>query len=93
MKSSRQKGGAGSSTFSVACASAEFCSNVLQTIAGKKVSTIGLVHLSADKAGGERLTKELGEHLDYFCIDIANGCLRSWTAIIDDHRYIITGWC
>jgi len=82
----------------MAYAGAEFCSNVLQAIAGKKVSTIGFVHLSADKAGGEHLTKELGEHLDYFSSRIDIGVrtdrrLRSWTAIVDDRRHIIAGWC
>ena len=47
------KDGPGSATPSITYAGAELCSNVLQA-AGKKVS-IGFVHLSADKAGGERL--------------------------------------
>ena len=50
----------------MAYAGAEFCSKILEAIKGKKVSTIGFVHLSADKIGGELLSKEIGEHLDYF---------------------------
>jgi malate dehydrogenase len=71
----------------MAYAGAEFCSKVLQAIKGKKVSTIGFVHLSADKTGGELLAKEVGEHLDYFssridigvCIGLLRSCMLALT--------------
>jgi len=70
----KAKDGTGSATLSMAYAGAEFCSKVLQAMKGKKkVSTIGFVHLSADKSGGELLSKELGEHLDYFSTSIDIG--------------------
>ena len=69
----KAKDGLGSATLSMAYAGAEFCSKVLKALKGEKVSTIGFVHLSADKTGGAALSKELGQTLEYFSTRIDIG--------------------
>jgi malate dehydrogenase len=63
----KAKDGAGSATLSMAYAGAEFATKVIQALAGEKgIKAPSYVHLSADKAGGEAVQKEIGTELDYF---------------------------
>ncbi|KAI0060165.1 NAD-malate dehydrogenase [Artomyces pyxidatus] len=70
----KAKDGAGSATLSMAYAGAEFAAKVLKAISGEKgVIAPSYVHLSADKAGGDALKKELGKDLDYFSTNVEIG--------------------
>ncbi|KAF9265135.1 NAD-malate dehydrogenase [Marasmius fiardii PR-910] len=63
----KAKDGAGSATLSMAYAGYEFAIKVIKAIKGEKgIVAPSYVSLLADKAGGEALTKELGEPLDFF---------------------------
>lgn len=64
----KAKDGAGSATLSMAYAGAEFASKVIRALGGEKgIIAPSFVHLSADKAGGEALKKELGsQSIEYF---------------------------
>jgi len=63
----KAKDGTGSATLSMAYAGAEFAGKVLRAVRGEKgIIAPSFVHLSADKAGGEVLKKELGKDLDFF---------------------------
>jgi malate dehydrogenase len=70
----KAKDGLGSATLSMAYAGAEFAGKVLRAIKGEKgIVAPSFVNLSADKAGGEVLKKELGQDLDYFSSQIELG--------------------
>ncbi|KAJ8074768.1 hypothetical protein PM082_019093 [Marasmius tenuissimus] len=63
----KAKDGAGSATLSMAYAGYEFALKVIKAIKGEKgIVAPSFVSLSADPAGGEALTKELGTSLEFF---------------------------
>lgn len=70
----KAKDGAGSATLSMAYAGAEFAAKVLRAIKGEKgIVAPSYVNLSADKAGGDAVKKEIGQDLDYFSTPIELG--------------------
>jgi len=70
----KAKDGAGSATLSMAYAGAEFASKILKALKGEKgIVAPSFVHLSADKAGGEALKKDLGQNIEYFSSRIVLG--------------------
>ncbi|ETW79906.1 NAD-dependent malate dehydrogenase [Heterobasidion irregulare TC 32-1] len=70
----KAKDGAGSATLSMAYAGAEFATKVLKALNGEKgIVAPSYVHLSADKAGGDAVKKEIGQDLDYFSSNIEIG--------------------
>lgn len=70
----KAKDGAGSATLSMAYAGAEFASKVLRAIKGEKgIVAPSYVNLSADKAGGDILKKEIGADLEYFSAPVELG--------------------
>jgi malate dehydrogenase len=70
----KAKDGAGSATLSMAYAGAEFASKVLKAIKGEKgIVAPSYVNLSADKAGGDILKKEIGADLEYFSAPVELG--------------------
>jgi len=70
----KAKDGAGSATLSMAYAGAEFAEKILRAVKGEKgIVTPTYVHLSADKAGGDAIKKEIGKDLDYFSAPVELG--------------------
>ncbi|KAK1236065.1 hypothetical protein PQX77_000655 [Marasmius sp. AFHP31] len=70
----KAKDGAGSATLSMAYAGYEFALKVIKAIKGEKgIVAPSFVSLSADPAGGEALTKELGTTLEFFSSRIELG--------------------
>jgi len=70
----KAKDGAGSATLSMAYAGAQFADMMLKALKGEKgIITPSFVHLTADKAGGDALKKELGKELDYFSAPVELG--------------------
>ncbi|KAL4253777.1 malate dehydrogenase [Abortiporus biennis] len=70
----KAKDGAGSATLSMAYAGAEFASKVLRALKGEKgIVAPSYVHLSAEKASGDALKKEIGKELEYFSAPIELG--------------------
>jgi malate dehydrogenase len=70
----KAKDGTGSATLSMAYAGAEFAGKVLRAVKGEKgIVAPSFVNLSADKAGGEVLKKELGQELEYFSSQVELG--------------------
>jgi malate dehydrogenase len=65
------KDGAGSATLSMAYAGAEFAEKVLRALKGETgIIAPSYVHLTAEKAGGEALQKELGRNLEFFSAQV-----------------------
>ncbi|EPQ55817.1 NAD-malate dehydrogenase [Gloeophyllum trabeum ATCC 11539] len=70
----KAKDGAGSATLSMAYAGAEFAEKLLRAAKGEKgIVAPTYVHLSADKAGGDAIKKEIGKDLDYFSAPVELG--------------------
>ncbi|KZT23054.1 malate dehydrogenase [Neolentinus lepideus HHB14362 ss-1] len=70
----KAKDGAGSATLSMAYAGAEFAEKILRAVKGEKgIVAPTYVHLSADKAGGDAIKKEIGKDLDYFSAPVELG--------------------
>ena len=68
------KAGTGSATLSMAYAGAEFAIKVIDAINGKSgIIAPTYVHLSADKAGGDAIKKEIGRDLEYFSSNVELG--------------------
>ena len=75
----KAKDGAGSATLSMAYAGAEFANKVIRALKGEKdLVAPSYVHLTADKASGDALKKEIGQELEYFSAPILLGvCIFS----------------
>ncbi|KZT03312.1 malate dehydrogenase [Laetiporus sulphureus 93-53] len=70
----KAKDGAGSATLSMAYAGADFADKVLRALKGEKgLVTPSFVHLTADKAGGEKIKKEIGKEIEYFSVPVELG--------------------
>ncbi|TFK48322.1 malate dehydrogenase [Heliocybe sulcata] len=70
----KAKDGAGSATLSMAYAGAEFAEKILRAVKGEKgIVAPTYVHLSADKAGGDAIKKEIGKDLDFFSAPVELG--------------------
>lgn len=70
----KAKDGAGSATLSMAYAGAEFAAKVIRAIKGEKgLIAPTFVHLTADKASGEALKKEIGKELEFFSAPVELG--------------------
>ncbi|KAL0574760.1 hypothetical protein V5O48_007207 [Marasmius crinis-equi] len=70
----KAKDGAGSATLSMAYAGYEFAIKVIKAVKGEKgIVAPSFVNLSADSAGGQALTKELGTELEFFSSRIELG--------------------
>jgi len=70
----KAKNGAGSATLSMAYAGAEFANKVIRASKGEKgIVAPSFVSLAADPAGGDALTKELGQKLEFFSSNVELG--------------------
>lgn len=70
----KAKDGAGSATLSMAYAGADFADKVLRALKGEKgLVTPSFVHLTSDKAGGEKIKKEIGQEIEYFSVPVELG--------------------
>ncbi|THH30319.1 hypothetical protein EUX98_g3873 [Antrodiella citrinella] len=70
----KAKDGAGSATLSMAYAGAEFAVKVIRAIKGETgIVAPSYVHLSADKASGDALKKEIGTEVEYFSAPVLIG--------------------
>jgi len=70
----KAKDGAGSATLSMAYAGAEFASAIIKAYKGEKGIVLpSYVNLSAVKADGEAVKKEIGEELEYFSAPVELG--------------------
>jgi len=68
------KGGAGSATLSMAYAGAEFAAKVLRALKGEKgIIVPSYINLTADKAGGDIVKREIGKDLEYFSSPVELG--------------------
>jgi len=70
----KAKNGAGSATLSMAYAGAEFAEKVIRAFKGEKgIVAPSFVSLAADPSGGDALTKELGQELEFFSSNVELG--------------------
>ena len=70
----KAKDGAGSATLSMAYAGVEFANKIIRAIKGEKgIVAPTFVHLTADKAGGDAVKKEIGKEIDYFSAPVELG--------------------
>ena len=74
----KAKDGAGSATLSMAYAGAEFANKVIKAVKGERgIVAPTFVHLTADRASGDALKKEIGRDLEYFSAPVELG-VRVW---------------
>jgi malate dehydrogenase len=79
----KAKDGAGSATLSMAYAGAEFTAKVLRAVKGEKgIVAPSYINLTADKAGGEAVKKEIGQALDYFSVPVELGVSLHWSETV-----------
>ena len=86
----KAKDGAGSATLSMAYAGAEFAAKILRAVKGEKgIVAPTYVNLTADKAGGDVVKKEIGQELEYFSAPVELGVSLLYIPLQFSVDYII----